>query len=54
MLPLFSPGDLPDPEIKFRSPALQAHSLSFESPRKPSVNLGAHESGVSVGYLNFT
>ena len=31
-----SPGDLPDPEIKPRSPALQADSLLSEPPRKPS------------------
>ena len=48
MLPFFSPGDLPDPGIKLRSPALQVHSLPFEPPRKPSVNLGAHESTVQI------
>ena len=31
-LPFPSPGDLPDPEIKPRSPALQAGSLQSESP----------------------
>ena len=30
-----SPGDLPNSEIEFRSPALQADSLTFELPRKP-------------------
>ena len=30
-----SPGDLPDPGIKSRSPALQADSLSAEPPGKP-------------------
>jgi len=34
-LPCPSPGDLPNPGIKPRSPALQAESLSFELPRKP-------------------
>ena len=34
-LPFPSPGDLPDPEIKSRSPALQADSLPFEPPGKP-------------------
>ena len=29
------PGDLPDPEIDPRSPALQADSLSSELPEKP-------------------
>ena len=33
-LPFASPGDLPDPGIKPRSPALQANSLSSESPGK--------------------
>ena len=33
-LPFPSPGDLPDPGIKPRSPALQADSLSSELPRK--------------------
>ena len=30
-----SPGDLPDPGIEPRSPALQADSLPSEPPRKP-------------------
>ena len=34
-LPFPSPGDLPDPGIKSRSPALQADSLLFELPGKP-------------------
>ena len=34
-LPCPPPGDLPDPEIKPRSPALQAHSLPAEPPGKP-------------------
>ena len=34
-LPFPSPGDLPNPGIKPRSPALQAHSLPSESPGKP-------------------
>ena len=36
-LPFSSPGDLPDPGIKPRSPAHQADSLPFEPPRK--INL---------------
>jgi hypothetical protein len=31
-----SPGDLPDPRIKPVSPALQAASLPFEPPGKPT------------------
>ena len=35
-LPLPSPGDLPDPGIKPRSPTLQADALTSEPPGKPS------------------
>ena len=34
-LPFLSPGDLPDPGIEPRSPALQACSLPTEPPGKP-------------------
>ena len=34
-LPFPSPGDLPDPAIKPRSPALQADALLSEPPGKP-------------------
>ena len=34
-LPFPSPGDLPDPGIKPRSPVLQADTLPFEPPGKP-------------------
>ena len=34
-LPFPSPGDLPDPGIEPRSPALQADGLPFEPPGKP-------------------
>ena len=33
-LPFFSPGDLPDPGIELRSPALLADSLPSEPPGK--------------------
>ena len=36
-LPFFSPGDLPDPGIEARSPALQADSLLSEPPENPKV-----------------
>ena len=39
-LPCPSPEDLPNPGIKPRSPALQADSLPFELPRKPSFTVG--------------
>ena len=34
-LPFLSPGDLPDPGIKPRSPTLQADALTSEPPGKP-------------------
>ena len=34
-LPFPSPGDLPDPGIKPRSPTLQADTLTSEPPGKP-------------------
>ena len=37
-LPFPSPGDLPDPGIKPRSPALQADALTSEPPGKPPGN----------------
>jgi len=39
-LPFPSPEDLPDPGIKPGSPTLQADSLPFEPPGKPSGHLG--------------
>ena len=36
-LPFPSPGDLPNPGIKPRSPALQADALLSEPPGKPSI-----------------
>ena len=38
-LPFPSPGDLPDPGIKPRSPTLQADSLATEPPRKPRTTV---------------
>ena len=37
-LPFASPGDLPDPGVKCRSPTLQADSLPLEPPRKLLAN----------------
>ena len=34
-LPFTSPGDLPDPGMELRSPALQADSLLTEAPGSP-------------------
>ena len=38
-MPFPSSGDLPDPGIEPRSPALQADSLPSESPGKPNHDL---------------
>ena len=38
-LPFPSPGDLPNPGIEPRSPALQADALSSEPPGKPPMYL---------------
>ena len=38
--PFPSPGDLPDPGIEPRSPALQADTLTSEPPGKPLFALG--------------
>ena len=39
-LPCPPPGDLPNPGIEPRSPALQADSLLFEPPGKPKNTRG--------------
>ena len=36
--PFPSPGDLPDPGIEPRSPALQADALTSEPPGKPNLS----------------
>ena len=36
-LPFPSPGDLPDPGIEPRSPALEADTLTSEPPAKPRL-----------------
>ena len=38
-----SPGDLPQPVIELKSPALQADSLQTEQPGKPSGILLSHK-----------
>ena len=50
-LPFLSLGDLPDPEVKPGSPALQAESLLSELPGKPSFSSGTLQTPyhVSVG-----
>ena len=44
-----SPGDLPNPGIELRSPAMQADSLSSEPPGK--VGSDGKESSCNVGEL---
>ena len=39
-LPFPSPGDLPNPGIKLRSPTLQADALISEPPGKPIKSFG--------------
>ena len=57
-LPFPSPGDLPDPGIEPRSPALWAEALPSELPGKPQYNYV--ESGItktlilSIVLLTFT
>jgi len=40
--PFSSPGDLPDPGIEPRSPALQAVSLPSEPPGNPDLYMRNH------------
>ena len=41
------PGDLPNPGIKFESPALKADSLPIEPPTKPSQSITSCYSSLS-------
>ena len=51
-LPFPSPGDLPDPRIKPRSPALQADSLPTEPPSRSDHSLGRGLFAVNSQTLN--
>ena len=56
-LPFLSLGDLPDPGIKPRSPALQADALTSEPPGKPQKAHGNHPfdhllSGASILFFS--
>ena len=42
-MPFPSPGDLPDPGIKPRSPTLWADSLPTEPPGKPQEMYGSNQ-----------
>ena len=50
-LPFPLPGDLPDPGIKPMSPALQADSLSTESPGMPKLHEYHYQIKVMVNFL---
>ena len=53
-LPFPSTGDLPDPEIKPRSPALQADSLSSRPPGKPKTSVTqVNRQQVFLAILNY-
>jgi len=52
-LPFPSPGDLPDPGIKPRSPAFQADALTTEPPGKPSNKRGCLKSDIQLGDTSF-
>ena len=46
-----SPGDLPDPGIKPRSPALQVDTLMFEPPENTHIKNNVSFSGYSISVL---
>ena len=50
-LPFPSPGDLPNPGIKPRSPALQADALTSEPPGKSQVGIKWGKKIISIGIL---
>ena len=52
-LPFPSPGDLPDPRIEPRSPALQADALTSELPGKLSGHQAVLDSGFDVWLVSF-
>ena len=41
--PFPSPGDLPDPGVKPRSPTLQADSLPYEPPENPDPDVHGYK-----------
>ena len=54
-LPFPSPGDLPDPGIEPRSPALQGDALTSEPPGKPLMSgssLACRDSGNDIAYIH--
>ena len=53
-LPFPSPGDLPDPGIEPRCPALQADTLISEPPGKPSREAGTRQLGFRSQLWDFS
>ena len=53
-LPFPSPGDLPDPGIEPKSPALQADSLTSEPPRKSIPDANSHISELNKSVSLFS
>ena len=53
-LPFPSPGELPDPGIKPRSPALQADALPSELPEyiKQNARLDEAQAGIKIAERN--
>ena len=47
-LPFPSPGDLPDPGIEFRSPALKMYSLPTEPPGKTELRVFPIVLGIKI------
>ena len=53
--PFPSPGDLPDPGLEPRSPALQGDALTSEPPGKPLMSgssLAFRDSGNDIAYIH--
>ena len=50
--PFPSPGDLPNPGIKAKSPALQADSLPAEQQRSPELKGEIDKFTIVIGNLN--
>ena len=52
-MPFPSPGDLPDPGITPRSPALQADALPSEPPGKPKFRLKLKKVGKTTRQFRY-
>ena len=50
-MPFPFPGDLPDPGIEPKSPALQADALPSEPPGKPHLLLMFSQHGKTLRYV---